>query len=61
MQHCWFPTLHWPVYEQNELSLDDAGVKKHTGVAAVRVAKAKARMVAAQRANMVKMLEGKVD
>lgn len=41
--------------------MDEADVKRLTGVAAVRVARAKAKMVAAQRANMVKMLEGKVD
>ena len=35
----------------------EAGVQKLTGVAAVRVTRAKARMVAAQRANMVEMLE----
>lgn len=45
----------------NELSMMEAGVQKLTGVAAVRVANAKARMVAAKRANMVKILESKVD
>ena len=39
--------------------MDQAGVKRLTGVAAVRVARAKAKMVAAQRANMVKMLKSK--